>query len=353
MSIAETTVGNGAAEKLVGRTLLDKWKIQKRIRHDDGLSGSSRSACYCAAGPDGVLAFVKAFDFRQQDLAGDPEHLEYMVREYNHERLIHYYCRDQGLSRITRIYNDGKIIIDGVAVHFLVCEWVDKCLREHQPPGDGSVSVSERFTAMKDAAAALAQLHQAGVAHQDIKPSNAVCPETGPVKLADLGSSSRENTQGPPHDLQYLVGQPNYAPYELLYEYPPSSWHRRRFGCDMFLLGNLCFTSFVGGSLSVLALHRIPAKLRHTEFLGDYTEVIPHLIEAHGLLIPNMLEMSVPQPILEEVNDLVTCLCHPDPLRRGHPKNVFFNNNPLGLERIVSKFALLAKKSELIRLGSN
>ena len=294
---------------------------------------------------------MKAFDFRQEELIGDTNRLEHMVREYNHERNMHYFCKDQGINRVTRIYGDGKIVIDGDAVHFLVCEWVDKCLREHQPPGDVSISASARFTAMKDTAAALAQLHQAGVAHQDIKPSNAVCPDSGPVKLTDLGSSSREHIQAPPHDLQYLVGQPNYAPYELLYEYPPSSWRRRRFGCDLFLLGNLCFTSFVGGSLSCIALHSIPSHLRHTEFLGDYAEIVPHLIEAHEFLIPQMLTGNVPQSLLPDVVHIVNCLCHPDPLRRGHSKNVQFRNNPLALERFVSAFALLAKKAEVLHLG--
>ena len=339
---------DGAAEKLVGETLLDVWLVKQRIRHDDGLSGSSRSACYRAVSPKGEIAFVKAFDFRRQEMEGDTDFLEKMVREYNYERNVHYFCRDQGVSRVTRIYGAGKIIVDGEAVHFIVCEWADKCLREQQPPGDTAVLISDRFAALKDAAAALAQLHHAGVAHQDVKPSNAVCSALGMVKLTDLGSSSCERIDAPPHDLEFLVGQPNYAPYELLYEYPPSSWRGRRFGCDLFLLGNLCFTSFVGGSLSYLALHTLPVQLRHTEFAGDYSEVVPHLIEAHELIIPTMLQGSVPQSLLNETVQLVTCLCHPDPARRGHSKNIQFKNNQFGLERVISKFELLAKRAKVL-----
>jgi serine/threonine protein kinase len=198
MSAATTASGNGAAERLTGLVLLDTWTVQQRIRQDDGISGSSRSACYRAISPKRDLAFVKAFDFRQQELGGDIDALERMVREYTHERNVHFFCRDQGVNRIARIYDAGKIIVDGAAVHFLVCEWADKCLREHQPPGDDSVSASDRFLAMKDAAAALAQLHYNGVAHQDIKPSNAVCT-VGQVKLTDLGSSSCVSIEAPPH----------------------------------------------------------------------------------------------------------------------------------------------------------
>lgn len=345
---------NGAAERLVGLTLLDKWEVVERIRHDDGLSGGSRSACYRAVSPKGDSAFVKAFDFRRQELAGDTDTLEKMVREYNYERNVHLFCSAQGITRVTRIYGDGKVLVSGVtevadkvAVHFLVCEWIDKCLREDQPPGDDSVSASMRLTAMKDSAAALAQLHHSGVAHQDIKPSNAMCSDSGIVKLTDLGSSSCESINSPPHDLDYLVGQPNYAPYELLYEHPQVSWRRRRFGCDLFLLGNLCFTSFVGGSLSYLALHSIPSQFRHTIYAGDYAEVIPHLIEAHELLIPHMLEDKVPPQLLDELSTILFCLCHPDPMHRGHTKNIQFNNQ-FGLERFITRFDVLAKKAKLL-----
>lgn len=348
MASAPTPRNYGAAERLLGISLLDQWKVAERIRHDDGLSGSSRSACYRAVSSDGRLGFVKAFDFRQEEMSGDTDSLEKMVREYNYERNVHIFCRDQGVNRVTRIYGAGRVQVDDEVVHFIVCEWANICLREHQPPGDGSVSISDRFFAMRDASAALAQLHQAGVAHQDIKPSNAMCFDLGQVKLTDLGSSSCERIDSPPHDLECLVGQPTYAPYELLYEYPPPSWRSRRFGCDLFLLGNLCFTSFVGGSLSCAALHWIPANLRHTEFAGNYTEVLPHLIEAHASLIPLMLEDKVPRPLLNDVVQLVSSLCHPDPSRRGHVKNLQFENNQFGLQRFISRFDYLAKKSKVV-----
>jgi serine/threonine protein kinase len=200
--------------------------------------------------------------------------------------------------------------------------------------------------ALRDTASALSQLHGAGVAHQDVKPSNAVCPDGGAIKLTDLGSSSCEKIDPPPHDIEYLVGQPNYAPYELLYEHPPSTWRRRRFGCDLFLLGNLCFTSFVGGSLSCLALHTIPTELRHSEFSGDYQDVMPHLIEAHHLLVPAMLGDVLPETLAGDLSEIVLSLCHPNPLCRGHSKNRAQHNNPFGLERFITKFDVFAKKAK-------
>lgn len=347
-----TPSNSSAAEKLLGLTLLDTWQIKHRIRHDDGLSGGSRSACYRAINSKGDIAFVKAFDFRWEDLEGDTDALEKMVREYNYEKNVHFFCREQKLTRITKILGAGNIRIEEKAVHFIVCEWAEKCLREHQPPGDSEVAVSDRFIALRDTAAALAQLHQVGVAHQDVKPSNAVCTKNGVVKLTDLGSSSCKGVDSPPHDLEFLVGQPNYAPYELLYDEAPLNWDRRRYGCDLFLLGNLCFTSFVGHSLSVLALHHIPKHLRHNQFAGSYVDVIPHLIEAHEILIPSFLEEFIPAKLLDNVVTLISDLCHPDPSRRGHSKNLNFNNNQFGLERFITRLDVLAIKAKVIQRGA-
>jgi serine/threonine protein kinase len=341
----------GAAAALEGLTLLGKWNVQQRVRNDDGMTGGSRSACYRATNQNGDIAFVKAFDFRWQDLAGNTDLLEKMVREYNYEKNVHHLCRDHGVTRVTRIIDSGTITIKGEAVHFLICEWADKCLREHQPPGEKGISASDRFAALRDTASALSQLHKVGVAHQDIKPSNAVCAKDGLVKLTDLGSSSSENLISPPHDLEMFAGQVNYAPYELLYENPPTTWQRRRFGCDLFLLGNLCFTSFVGDSLTYWASHLLPNHLRHTEFAGDYAEVLPHLIELHEEIIPDFIEGTVPDKLKIEVVQLITCLCHPDPSLRGHSKNLQFHNNQFGLERFITKFDVLAKKTKVIQRG--
>jgi eukaryotic-like serine/threonine-protein kinase len=341
----------GAAELLVGRVLLNQWEVLERIRHDDGISGNTRSACYKAKSKDGTVAFVKAFDFRHDELTVDTDSLEKKLREFNYERKVHELCKDSGISRVTRIYEAGKIIIDSEAVHFIICEWLDRCLREHQPPGCKTITLEHRFLALRDTAAALSQLHFHGVAHQDVKPSNAVCTDTGILKLTDLGSSSCEKLESPPHDLQPVVGQPSYAPYELLYDSPSVNWERRRFGCDLFLLGNLCFTTIVGGSLTLLSMHCVPERFRYPVFTGDYNQVLPYLIEAHDHMITPIIEEVVPSQLSAEVIQIIKCLCHPDPTKRGHKKNLASqNNNPYGLERVISHFNSLAIKAKIHKL---
>lgn len=342
----------GPAESLLGETLLDKWRVEKRIRHDDGISGSTRSSCYQARSTTGELAFIKAFDFRHEELHGDIDQLELMIREFNYEKNAHNYCVEKKLSRVTRIYGADKIIVSGEAVHFIVCEWAEKSLREHQPPGDVSIPWGERFLALREIASALSQMHSAKMAHQDIKPSNAVCFSGGKLKLADLGSSSCELITPAPHDLQMLVGQPNYAPYELLYEYPQSTWSKRRLGCDIFLMGNICFTTLVGASLSYLVLHALPEEYRPDVYTGDYAQVLPFLITDHSYLIPTILSTILPSDLASDAIQLISSLCHPDPVKRGHYKNINQNYNQYGLERVVSQLDILATKARIHDRGS-
>lgn len=336
----------GPAEKLLGEVLLGAWTVIERLARDAGDSYSFRTCCYRAVDKDGNIAFVKAFDFRQEERRGDTQRLEDMVREFNHERRVHEYCRDRKLGRVTKIFAAGSVVIEGEAVHFLVCEYAPRSLREALPPGDSQVPAPERLRALRKVASGISQLHSIGVAHQDIKPSNAVAYDDLEIKVTDLGSSSCSALPPAPHDELPFCGQPGYAPYELLYG-DSGTWYRRRIGCDVFLLGNLAFTSFVGESLSYLLVHALPVELRHTTFTGGYDQVLPYLIDLHHEFVPTFVHAVAPVSIAAELSDLIVSMCHPDPAMRGHRTNVAAKVNQYGLERFISAFDRLARKCEL------
>lgn len=334
---------DGPAERLEGVALNEKWLVLERLVRDPGDTGQSRSSCYGAVSVDGGRsAFVKAFDFRLDDRSGDTDRLERNVREFNHERKILEYCNE--LSRVTRIYDSGVVVIDGEAVHFIVCEFAPRSFRRLQPPGDEAVQAHERLYALRKIASALIQLHSAGVAHQDVKPSNAVCFDDQVIKITDLGSSSCLHLPSPPHDEDPVVGQPNYAPYELLYPNSgTSTWQRRRFGCDAFLLGNLIFTSFVGASMSILVLHALDEKLRPDECTCTYDEVLPDLVTAHFAIVPEFLRATVPAVVVDDLVRLVLALTHPDPSKRGLSPD----GRHLDLHRCVGTLETLAFRAKM------
>lgn len=337
----------GPAESLLGTVLEGRWTVTERLFADPGIKSRSRRSCYKAIDKTSRPAFVKAFDFRHDDINLEPEELDQYLREFLNEASIHEHCKGKKLSRVTRLIAKGKIIVDGQAVHYLVLEWGAKSLRQYHPPGDGNVSLHTRLIGLRDVASALKQLHNNGIAHQDIKPSNVLHVERSPLKLTDLGCTSCQGFPAPPHDFEFVPGQPNYAPYELLYESEGLDWRTRRFGNDIFLLGNLIYTSFVGTSVTILVLHYIDRSLRPRVHGGPYSDVIPYLIEAHAWATGIILPEHLPSGMAAELSALVAGLCHPDPKRRGCPRSISKPGSQYDLQRVVSRLDIMATKARL------
>lgn len=331
------------AEQLIGMLLNARWAVIEQISRSADDTGQTRSVCYRPVSIDGQAAFVKAFDFH---LDADTKKLQRNVSEFNHERDLHEYCLQ--LDRVTQIYDHGLVQVEGYSVHFLICEYANRSFRSYHPPGDEAVLASERLHGLKKIALALLQLHDTGVAHQDLKPSNAVHFDDERIKITDLGSASCKQLSAP-HDLDILVGQPTYAPYELLYRSPQDTWERqrRRFGCDAFLLGNLIFTVFTGCSLSMFLLHAIPEPMRPSQFDGSYDDVMPLLVTEHFALTKTILSPCVPGIVLGEVSALVLSLCHPDPAQRGLGRGFERGERHLDLHRCIGTLNTLATKAEL------
>jgi serine/threonine protein kinase len=330
----------GPAERLLNVELVDGWVVTNRITRDPGCTGQSRSACYCAKKGD-ETAFVKAFDFRGEEKTRTVDQLNDMTAEFINERRVHEICRDNNLTRVTTIIGSGGVEVSGEVVHYIICEFAERSLRELHPPGEEVIAPAERLLALRQVTSALEQLHGASIAHQDVKPSNAVRHD-GVFKLTDLGSSSCKHLPPAPHDLEWFAGQPAYAPYELLYA-ERGSWEQRRLGCDIFLLGNMAFTSFVGHSITYFVVGTLPEAMKP---FGDhavrFTEVLPDLVENHRQMIPEVVNVCVPAVIAKEFLELIDTMCHPDPQRRGHPKNILGSGSRYGLERYRSKFDQLA-----------
>lgn len=100
------------------------------------------------------------------------------------------------------------------------------------------------------------QLHRHLIAHQDLKPSNILLYPDDTFRVADLGRSSQQGHQIA-HDHYNIPGDRTYAPPELLYGYTHPDFKIRRFGGDLYLLGNLAAFLFSGANVTELLLTHI------------------------------------------------------------------------------------------------
>ncbi|HEX4116335.1 MAG TPA: hypothetical protein VHY18_10720 [Solirubrobacteraceae bacterium] len=96
-----------------------------------------------------------------------------MTEGYLFERRVLDECERRGMSRIVRVLAAGTIV-DGDFMHsvdYLIFEPADGDVRRALDQM-GNFDTAWALTVCHHAAVAVQQLHAAGLAHQDVKPSN-------------------------------------------------------------------------------------------------------------------------------------------------------------------------------------
>ena len=337
------------AEQLAGKTLPNGWVVVERIPRSQSATGGYFSSSYVVQSPSGTNAFLKAMDYERALTAPDPARaLQAMTEAYNFERDMHEKCRGRRLSRVVTILDSGTLPSPNgqpsSVVQYLIFELAEGDIRSFIDFGK-AFETAWALRTIHQAAAALQQLHGINIAHQDLKPSNVLVFQNEHSKVADLGRAS-SRTDVSPHDKFTIAGDISYAPPELLYGEMPTEWESRRFGCDMYLLGSLVvFFSTKGFSMTHLLLAGLEEKHHYQSWSGTYNEILPYLEHVFAAVVTDV-RSNVQPDYAEPISESVRQLCHPNPNRRGHPKNLLSTANPYALERYVSIFGNLASRAE-------
>ena len=337
------------AQQLAGKKLSNGWKVEELIDRPETATGGCFSTSYIVRSSRGERAFLKAMDFRRALGAPDPSRaLENMTASYNFERDLLEKCKSNDLSRIVKILDSGKLIPEeedlSNVVQYLIFELADKDIRAVVDFGK-NFETAWVLRTMHQTAAALQQLHSLDIAHQDVKPSNMLIFKDNHFKLADLGRASERHTTAP-HDEFECAGDSTYAPPELLYGHTSPDWGVRRLGCDFYLLGSIVVFFCTAVSMTHLLLKRIDKEHHYMKYNGAYSDVLPYIQQVFTQIIREFREKIIRPDFAEDIAEIVTRLCNPDPNLRGHPKNIISGNNRYSLERYVSTFDLLAKRAE-------
>jgi serine/threonine protein kinase len=277
--------------------------------------------------------------------------VEFVTAAYNHERDLLRQCRNQRMRRVVAAITDGYVDIDpdspiGV-VPYLIFEEADGDIRNYLDVS-AAFDVAWALRSLHHVATGLSQLHSAEIVHQDVKPSNVLVFGGTSSKVADLGSAALRTRAGPMDQFE-LVGDPAYAPPELLYRHISPEWNARRYGCDAYLLGSMVTFFFARVSMTGLLLDHLDKQFWPQRFngswSGDYTSVLPYVQDAFVKALA-AFESVAPLPFRSDLSAIVRQLCEPDLSHRGHPKSRIPKGNPYSLERFVSRFDNLATRAE-------
>lgn len=341
---------------LPGMVLKERWLVGKTI--GKGLHGST-GGCFsitfeCTDQHSAKSVFLKVVDVigatqRYSDQMEVADILVKIGEEHKFESFLMDECAQARMSRVVVCLDHGAVTDLGFRgpVLFLVFELAKgdaHKIRSTTPSlADSNISDKWWLETLHHVAVGLNQLHQRAIAHQDVKPSNVLFFEKRIAKVADLGravkrgvSSSNLNKNG---DIQH-------SPPELFYGYRPAEWATRYFSTDLYMLGNLLYIHFSGGETATASLFShlewefIPEP--YGPYNGTFNNVLPALEEAFGRIVidfRNHFVMHLPENVAEQLTTIFTCLCQPNPEKRGDPKDHQTKyGRRFSVERFINRF---------------
>lgn len=342
-----------AALALEGRTLPNGWVVGPlRVPAADA-TGGVFSVSYPVSKENGTQGFLKVLNLglamQQTDVVGT---LLWMTSQFSAERDLCVMCGEKRLSKIVTAIDHGALQFPEYAplssVSYIIFEMathdVRRALSLH-----AEIDEVIRLEYLHSIAMGLRQLHGIKVAHQDVKPSNfLVFPDesdgraTG--KLADLGRAFRSD-QPNSLDSETIPGDRNYAPPEQLYGYLVPDEAGRRFGADLFQLGNMACFLFTGRTMNAMFGRVLDPKVHWKNYGDDYDTALPYLEEGYSRIL-SRLEERLTSTAGREIVPIIGYLCEPDYKKRGHPAaRKQIHGSPYRLDRVITDLDLGARRA--------
>ena len=95
----------------------------------------------------------------------------------------------------------------------------------------------------------------------------------------------------------------------------------RRFGCDLYMLGNLAAFLFTGVNVTAALFDRPDPQFRPDKWTESYTKVLPYLVTAFSEIITD-IRRNIDSAVVDEIVPIIQELCNPDLNHRGCPKGI-------------------------------
>ena len=346
---------NKPAESLSGRELEGGWKVGEIVSRKPEETGGNFSICYKVSKLNGQEGFLKAIDYSGALSAQNPaKELQTLTKAYLHEKDLLETCRS--LSRVVTALDFGSVNVGDPAkagvVQYIIFELAKGSVRS-QIINNTRPSFLWTIRSLHQVTVGMKQLHSKQIAHQDLKPSNALLFENDGLKLSDLGRSISQDQQ-PPHAQVDWPGDFAYAPPEIAYKYQHPEFNVRRLSSDLYLLGSFAISLLTGKQLTVWIVEELSEDLKpprwNGTYLGHYDEVISHVEHAFAIVLGEIRDqIDVREEFIDELMDSIRELCRPDPEKRGHPRTHAIQGdtgNCFDLERYISRFDRLALEAE-------
>lgn len=164
-------------QALLGLELAGDWKVIENVGKGEGDSGGHFSCGYVVEKSDGTKGYLKALDFfsRLSEVEDPSRALEPLFRAFNFERDLLNRCKAKNLSRVVKAFATGSVTPAGFSgpstVQYIIFELAGSDIRRVMNTA-GHLDLAWALRSLHEVAVGLTQLHNIGIAHQDLKPSN-------------------------------------------------------------------------------------------------------------------------------------------------------------------------------------
>lgn len=338
-----------ASKRLLDMELDGGWRVIEAVEKTGTQTGGFFSQGYIVRSTEGKVAFLKAMDFSTASQAPDfARAIESIARQFNFERDLLEFCKDQRMRNVVRSIGDGLIDVVGDGnplnrVQYFLFEPAEGDIRRLMD-GFEQLTAAWCLKVLHETAVGLRQLHTALIAHQDLKPSNVlIFLEGDRVKIGDLGCASIRGRECP-RDALNIPGQISYAPPEQLYSFVHGDWVARRIGSDMYQLGGMCVFLLIGPSINSLLTEKLDPAYHWSRWTGGYAEALPQLKLAFARLMDD-LSVSL-SGYAAKILPIVRELCEPDLVMRGPPNRLRGKGVQYSLEPYVSRLGNLRREAQ-------
>ena len=244
---------------LLGMMVTPEWKVVEKCDRLATDTGGCFSVTYIVQHKKGHRAFLKVLNLSRA-LSAPGDHLkalQHLITAFNFERDMLDLCAKYNLGRVATAITHGKMDIpsNAVGVYYIIFDLADGDIRRHLAKS-GRADTAWLLRALHHTASGILQLHNRGIAHQDVKPSNVLLFGKDGAKVSDLGCADIQGGTSPRGNM-VVAGDPSYRPIELAYEDVSPQWERRRLGTDMYLFGSLI--TFLFAQISPHSPRRLPS----------------------------------------------------------------------------------------------
>lgn len=343
---------NPAAE-LEGLRLDGRWLVGARRVPTAGASGGNFSQSYTVTCDDGRSGWLKALDIQEAMTKPDwPREVQRLLSDFNFERDLLDLARR--MDRVVTAVAHGSVAVGVTSVYYIIFELAQG--------GDvrgrlGVIRPSDAWLlrTLHQIATGVSQLHSAGIAHQDIKPSNVFLMDAraavADAKIGDLGRASLAGTEAS-YDAYPFPGDLRYGPPELLYGDISNDWATRRRAADLYMLGSMIAFLFANVTITGAVVAGLDHELRPAliggGWRGDYKSALPHVRQAADDAF-EMIAQSFPDANRDELSTMMRQLCEPNAELRGHPAERPGYSDRFSLRRYVSRLDHMARQAAIAR----